>query len=148
MGLSKAMCKQSTITAIYLLDFISPQVARLSKTLQTEKSDLTIVSSLVDATLHTLDDSILAAANWMLELLNEMDDLMQVTGIKITMDDISMSIFDQRKLPNVDSPGYTSYGNSSIGTLIQHYGEDREAQTIDGEENLKKALISPELHTE
>ena len=33
-------------------------------------------------------------------------------------------------------------------TLIQHYGEDREAQTIDGEEYLKKALISSELHTE
>ena len=63
LGLSKAMCKQSTITAIYLLDFISPQVARLSKTLQTEKLDLTIVSSLVDATLHTLDDSMLDAAN-------------------------------------------------------------------------------------
>ena len=172
------MCKQSTITAIYLLDFISPQVARLSKTLQTEKLDLTIVSSLVDATLHTLDDSMLAAANWVLELLDEMDDLMEATGIKITMDDISnfqervgkpfvsdlknnissrftsqdivssMSIFDPRKVPNVDSPGFTSYGDSSIDTLIQHYGEDREAQTIDGEEYLKKALISPELHTE
>ena len=55
-----------------------------------------------------------------------------------------MSIFD----PNVDSPGFTSYGDSSIDTLIQHYGKDREAQTIDGEEYLKKALISPELHTE
>ena len=56
LGLSNAMCKQSTMTAIYLLDFILPQVARLSKTLQTEKLDLTIVSSLVDATLCTLDD--------------------------------------------------------------------------------------------
>ena len=178
LGLSKAMCKQSTITAIYLLDFILPQVARLSKTLQTEKLDLTIVSSLVDATLHTLDDSMLAAANWVLELLDEMDDLMEATGIKITMDDISnfqervgkpfvsdlknnisssftsqdivssMSIFDPSKLLNVDSPGFTSYGDSSIDTLIQHYGKDREAQTIDGEEYLKKALISPELHTE
>ena len=56
-----------------------------------------------------------------------------------------MSIFDPRKLPSV---GFTSYGGSSIDTLIQHYGEDWEAQTIDGEEYLKKALISPELHTE
>ena len=89
MGLSKAMCKQSTITAIYLLDFILPQVARLSKTLQTEKLDLTIVSILVDAMLHTLDDSMLAAANWVLELLDEMDDLMEATSSKITMDNIS-----------------------------------------------------------
>ena len=89
MGLSKAMCKQLTITAISLLDFILPQVARLRKTLQTEKLDLTIVSSLVDAMLHTVDDSMLAAVNWVLELLDEMDDLMEATGIKITMDDIS-----------------------------------------------------------
>ena len=83
LGLSKAMCKQFTITAIYILDFILPQVARLSKILQTEKLDLTIVSSLVDATLHTPDDIImLAAANWVLEILNEMDDLMEATGIK------------------------------------------------------------------
>ena len=180
LGLSNAMCKQSTITAIYLLDFILPQMARLSKTLQIEKLDLTIVSSLVDATLHTLDDSMLDAANWVLELLDhwQMDDLMEATGIKITMDNISnfqervgkpfvsdlkknissrftsrdivssMSIFDPTKLPNVDSPGFTSYGDSSIHTLIQHYGKDWEAQTIDGEEYLKKALISPELLTE
>ena len=59
-----------------------------------------------------------------------------------------MSIFDPRKLSNVDSPGFTSYGDSSIDTLIQHYGEDWEAQTIDGEEYLKKTLISLELNTE
>ena len=75
------MCKQSTITAIYMLDFILTQVARLRKTLQTERFDLTIVSSLVDATFHTLDDSMLAAANWVLELLDEIDDLIEDTGI-------------------------------------------------------------------
>ena len=85
MGPSKAMCKQSTITAIYTLDFMLPQVARLSKTLQTEKLDLIIVSSLVGAMLYTLDDSLLAAANQVLQSLDEMDDLMEATGIKITI---------------------------------------------------------------
>ena len=178
LGLSKALCKQSTIAAIYLLDYVLPQVAKLSKTLQTEKLDLTIISSLVDATLHTLDDAMLAAASWVLELLDEMDDLKEATGIIITMEDItnfqervakpfvsdlksnissrftsqdivsSMSIFDPRKIPNADSPVLTSYGDSSVDTLIKHYGEDREAEAIDGEEYTKKALISPELHTE
>ena len=60
-----------------MLGFILAQVARLSKTLQTEKLDLIIVSSLVDATLHTLDGSMLAAANSVLELLDEMDDLIR-----------------------------------------------------------------------
>ena len=55
-----------------------------------------------------------------------------------------MRIFDL----SVHSPGFTLYGDSSVDILIQHYGEDREAQTIDGEEYLKKALISPELHSE
>ena len=40
--------------------------------------------------------------------------------------------------------GFTSesYGDSSINTLTQHYGKHREAQTVDGEECLQKALIS------
>ena len=63
---------------------------------------------------------------------------------RFTSQDIvsSMSIFDPRKLPNVDSPGFTSYEDSSIDTLIQHYGEDREAQTIDGEEYLRKIYLT------
>ena len=48
-----------------------PQVAKLSKTLQTENLDLSIISSLVDATLHMLDDAVLPAANWVLELLDK-----------------------------------------------------------------------------
>lgn len=72
-------------------------------------------------------------------------DLKNNISSRFTSQDIvsSMSIFDPRKLPIVDSPGFTSYGDSSINTLIQHYGEDQEAQTTDGEEYLKKALISP-----
>ena len=64
-------------------------MAKLSKTLQTEKLDLPIAPSLVDTTLHTLDDTMLAAADWVLELLDEMDDLKEATSIIITMEDIT-----------------------------------------------------------
>ena len=47
LEISKALCKKSSIAAIYLLDYVLPQVAKLSKTLQAEKLDLTVVSALV-----------------------------------------------------------------------------------------------------
>jgi len=57
--------KSTTLFAIYLLDFVLPQVSKLHKCLQTKKH---VISSLVDTTLHTLDDTLLPAANWVLEL--------------------------------------------------------------------------------
>lgn len=48
LGLSKVLGKQMTIAAMFLLDYTLPQVAKLSKTLQTESLDL---STLVDSTL-------------------------------------------------------------------------------------------------
>ena len=71
LGLSRALGKHNTTAAIFLLDYTLPQVAKLSKTLQTENLDLSIISSLVDATLHTLDDAVLPAANWVMELLDK-----------------------------------------------------------------------------
>ena len=62
--------RKSTVIAMYLLDFVLPQVTKLSKCLQTEKLDLTAISGLVDSTLLTLDDALLPAANWVLELLD------------------------------------------------------------------------------
>jgi len=47
----KHWSKKSTILAMFLLDY---QVAKLSKTLQTEKLDVTVISSLVEATLHSI----------------------------------------------------------------------------------------------
>ena len=62
LGLSKNLCKLSTIAAIHLLDYFLPQVAKLSKTLQSETIEyVTAVSSLVDAVLHSLDDAVLPA---------------------------------------------------------------------------------------
>jgi hypothetical protein len=63
LGLSKALSKQSTVAAIYMLDYILPHVSKLSRTLQTEHLDLSVISSLVDATLYTLDDTVLPSGN-------------------------------------------------------------------------------------
>ena len=40
LGLSKALSSHSTIAAMYLLDYILPQVAKLSRALQTKHLDL------------------------------------------------------------------------------------------------------------
>ena len=81
LGLNKALSKKSTVMAIYLLDFVLPQVAKLSRCLQTEKLDLTAISGLVDSTLQTLHESLLPAANWVLELLDAQDELQAITII-------------------------------------------------------------------
>lgn len=155
-----------------------PQVAKLSKTLQAEKLDLTIISSLVDATLHTLDDALLPAANWVLELLDIKESLEEVADIKITMPDIesfqktvgnpfistlkdnissrftsqdvvsAFSIFDPKKVPSLESPKFKDYGEDSLKVLIDHYGVDRLADTLDGEECSKPALISVDVCSE
>ena len=69
-ALGLALSKKQTTAAIFLLDYTLPQVAKLNKTLQTENLDLSIVASLVDSTLHTLEDAATPAAN-VLELLEE-----------------------------------------------------------------------------
>ena len=56
---------------MYLLDYILPQVAKLSRALQTKHLELSLIFSLatlVDATLNSLDDAILPLANWILQL--------------------------------------------------------------------------------
>ena len=69
---------------MYMLNYVLPQVAKLSRTLQTEHLDLSVVSSLVNDTLHTLDDSVLPSANWVLELLDECKHLEEAAGITVT----------------------------------------------------------------
>ena len=43
LGIKKALCKKSTIAAIYLLDYVLPQVAKLSRALQTKNLDLSMI---------------------------------------------------------------------------------------------------------
>ncbi len=88
LGIRKALLKFSSIAAIFLLDFTLPNVARLSKALQTKQLDLSIISKLVDATLETLDDAVTPAANWVLELLDAKDALQDAIGEVINTDKI------------------------------------------------------------
>ena len=46
LGLSKSVSKRSTVAAMYMFDYTLPQVAKLSKTLQTEHLDLLLIPSL------------------------------------------------------------------------------------------------------
>ena len=88
LGLGKALSSLSTIAAMYLLEYILPQVAKLSRALQTKHLDLPLISSLVDATLNLLDDAILPSANWVLQLQDAREELKAATGIEVTYLDI------------------------------------------------------------
>ena len=91
LGLSKALSNHSTIAAMYLLDYIIPQVAKFSLALQTKHLDLSLISSLVDATFNSLDDAILPSANWVLQLQDAREKLKAATGIEVTNLDICSS---------------------------------------------------------
>ena len=71
-----------------MLDYILPQVTKLSRTLQTEQLDLSMTSSLVIATHNTSDDSVLPSANLVLVLLDNLEQLEEATGIIVTLADI------------------------------------------------------------
>ena len=94
IGISRALCKPSTVSATYLLDYVLPQVAKLSRALRAERIDLTAITPMVDATLNTLDKVTLPAANWVLELMDERDDIEEATKIEITTD--SITTFQER----------------------------------------------------
>ena len=103
-----------------------------------EHLDLSMISSLMDATLSSLDKAMVPAANWMLELRNDTRELETVTGQGITamelsllqervgkpfialLNDIVGPVFFLRccgsfsisdpKVPATDSPLFSSYG--------------------------------------
>ena len=59
LGINKVLCKFSMIAALILLDYTLTNAANLSKALQAKHLDLTLISTLFDATLESLDDAIL-----------------------------------------------------------------------------------------
>ena len=63
-------------------------MAKLSRTLHTKHLDLSLISSLVDATLNSLDDAILPSANCVLQLQDAREELKAATGIEVTHLDI------------------------------------------------------------
>ena len=79
------LSKFTTIAAIYIYTLLL--VAKLSKSLQTKQLDLSMISSLIDAVLHALDDAITPAAYCVLELLDS-KDLQQATGEIVSADKI------------------------------------------------------------
>ena len=155
-----------------------PITAKLSKTLQSKQLDLSMISALVDASITSIDDAITPAAIWILELLDNKDDIQQTTGETIcyqqateiprdsgysirkhsiktfsrrfeAQDIVSaLSIFDPRKVPSSDSTQLPTYGTKSIELLTDHYAQKRHSLTLDEEEMQKEGLITPELHTE
>ena len=61
-------------------------MSKLSRALQTKHLDLALISSLVDATLNSLDDTILPSANRVLQLHDAREELKVATGIGINLD--------------------------------------------------------------
>ena len=153
-------------------------MAKLSKSLQTKQLDLSMISSLVKAVLHALDDAITSAAYWVLELLDFKNDLHQATREIVSADKIhtiqesvetpfvallkenissrfathdsvsGLAIFDPHNVPSTDSSLFATYGKKSIKILLNHYGKDKFALTLNEEETAKTAVISPEVPTE
>ena len=136
---------------MYLLNYVLPKVGKLSKTLQSEKLDLTVISSLMEATLYSLDDALSPATNWVLELQDMKKSLEEAMGVNITTSDIqtflnsvgnhvvltlkgnissrfcsqdivsAFSIFDPKKTPSVDTFEYQQYGEGSVTVLLDQY---------------------------
>ena len=178
LGISKILSKPSTLFSIYLLDYILPEVSKLSKSLQTEKLDLSIISSLVDATLHTLEDVLQPAAKWVLDLQEVKEEMNITVGINFNSDDVAsfqsrvtepfynklkenianrfisqdvvscFSIFDPKKTPN--SLENCTYGEDQFKVLLEHYGSELPAETVVGGEFPMPAVItsSSDLLTE
>ena len=61
LGLYKILSQFSTISSIYLLDYVLPITAKLNKTLQSKQLDLSMISALVYASITSIDDATPAA---------------------------------------------------------------------------------------
>ncbi len=73
----------------------------MSKSLQSEEFDLTLVSSLVVATVHTMDDVLHPAANWVLDLQEVKEEMNNEAGINFNIGDV------QSFQSHVTEPFYT-----------------------------------------
>ena len=62
---------------------------------------------------------------------------------------LALTIFDPKKVPSVDSEDLSSYGETSIKTLLEQYGvEKKTAETLQGETKVKEPVISSDIITE
>ena len=115
----------------------------------------------------------MTAAYWVLELLGSKDDLQQATGEIVSADKIhtfqetegtpfvallkenissrfathdivsALAIFDSRNIPSTDYSQFPSYGNKSIEVLLNHYGRDKFALTLNDEETVRQLSYPP-----
>ena len=150
-------------------------MAKLGKSLQTKQLDLSMISCLVDVVLHVLDEAITPAAYW---VLDSKDDLRKMTGEIVSADKIhtfqetveipfvallkenissrfethdivsALAIFDPHNVPSSDSSQFPTYGKKSIEVLLNHYGNDVFALTLNDDKTVKTAVIFPEVLTE
>ena len=113
------------------------------------KIDLSDISILVNATLHTLSDCTQPAANWVLQLIHACGELQAVMKILVrelavalltncirscfsTSNEIvtAFSIFEPKRVPKLGTTELESYGKDSIKHLLSHYGESKTATTL------------------
>ena len=140
-----------------LLDYILLQVPRLSKSLKKEELDITLVSSLVDGTLQSMDDVLDPAAQWVQDLQEVKEEMKNEVGINFSSGDVEsfqsrvtepfyiklkeniqnaslhwtrcFSIFNPKKVSEI----YT-YIEDKIETLSEHYELKYPAQQFFGDE--------------
>ena len=111
----------------------------LSRTIQTEQLDLSLIYSLVNATLHTLDDSLLPSANWVLELLDDCEQLEEATWIIVTLAD-TMIFHDQVTKP------FIAHLNENISSRFYSLNDDISAMSIFDPRKARKAYLqTPDL---
>ena len=162
---------------MYLLDYILPQVAKLSRALQTKHLNLSLISSLVDVTLNSLDDALLPSANWVLELQEAREELKSATGIEVTHLDLCsfqervgkpfirlikitypasldppqkmcyQLFLIQRKCPASLLMSYL-YMETVQFKLIGQFGRELPAKSLEGTEFKKAPIVSSDLSTE
>ena len=60
----------------------------------------------------------------------------------------ALAIFDPRNVPSTDSSQFPTYRKKSIAVLLSHLGRDKFALTLNDDEKVMTAIISPEVHTE
>ena len=61
---------------------------------------------------------------------------------------LALAIFDPCNIPSTDSSQFLTYGKESIVVLLNHYGKDKFALTLNDKETVMTAVISPKVHTE
>ena len=60
----------------------------------------------------------------------------------------ALGIFDPCNVSSTGSSQFPTYGKKSIEVLLNHCRKDKFALTLNDEETVKTAVISPEVHTE